>query len=419
MSVHLTADDVAAVTFEPTQFRFGYEPVEVDAFLRRVEEALRTGEDLRPLLDEVGFTITRFRLGYDKGEVDEFLEGLRGGLEPAATRPSSHRAEPAPGVIPHHVRTAPPATEASVRSALSPQVQPAPADAPEPEVAARVAASGEPAPAPVSEAAAPPATDPAAGVASGSDGTVPGATTGSGIAPTPASASASGAAAPSSGVAPSGGISSAPSGGVPVGWARTTPIYSFPETEAVPESAGPSSIAPPARPAEVVPAERPAPVSSGSMVAAAGAGVVGTAGGEGATPSPDGASSPVGSEAQDQDRAGGAASGAEDRPDSAVAPAPATLRFAMGRDARGDSEVATVGGMDADEVDAVQFHAARLRKPYDMTAVDEFVDSLSTALRSGTDPQGLLGQLPFPPATGSGYRRSEVDRFVGRITSDA
>jgi DivIVA domain-containing protein len=80
---HLQADDVRNVRFSSSKFREGYNLVEVDAFLDRVETQLRTGGSDRsiPLLTaqaviDQRFSATKFRAGYDQDEVDDFLDRI-------------------------------------------------------------------------------------------------------------------------------------------------------------------------------------------------------------------------------------------------------------------------------------------------------------------------------------------------------
>ena len=78
----LTAADVAAVRFQPTNFREGYDQAQVDAFLDRVQTALRERAAGRPAgltaadVANVAFQSSRLRAGYDQGEVDVFLDRI-------------------------------------------------------------------------------------------------------------------------------------------------------------------------------------------------------------------------------------------------------------------------------------------------------------------------------------------------------
>lgn len=80
----VTADEIERTSFEATRFREGYDPAEVDAFLRRVVDDLRRppghqGLTARDVVD-VRFHATKFREGYDQDEVDELLERVHAEL---------------------------------------------------------------------------------------------------------------------------------------------------------------------------------------------------------------------------------------------------------------------------------------------------------------------------------------------------
>ena len=66
------------VRFTPTRFRAGYDMAEVDVFLDRCEQALKTGDgsvNAESVLD-MRFTPTRFREAYEMAEVDAFLDDV-------------------------------------------------------------------------------------------------------------------------------------------------------------------------------------------------------------------------------------------------------------------------------------------------------------------------------------------------------
>jgi len=85
-SGRLTLEDVHNVAFsKPSRGKRGYHEGEVDAFLDRVEAALRdpTGRTLTPeQVRNVAFSKPpRGKLGYNEGEVDEFLELVKAALQ--------------------------------------------------------------------------------------------------------------------------------------------------------------------------------------------------------------------------------------------------------------------------------------------------------------------------------------------------
>jgi len=80
----MRSDDVLNEQFRATKYTVGYDQREVDRFLDRVIETLRTYEEgatpEHPLTAEhvqaVQFAPTRYREGYDPEDVDVFLDRL-------------------------------------------------------------------------------------------------------------------------------------------------------------------------------------------------------------------------------------------------------------------------------------------------------------------------------------------------------
>lgn len=89
----MRSDDIIRQRFQTTRFTRGYEPSEVDSFLERAVEALRSHEGGlataqqafdASAVEEARFSETMMRQGYDQSEVDAFLDRLAEALRARA-----------------------------------------------------------------------------------------------------------------------------------------------------------------------------------------------------------------------------------------------------------------------------------------------------------------------------------------------
>lgn len=81
----MRSEEVLKEQFRGTKYDMGYDQQEVDTFIERAVNTLRTYEEgqspQEPLVtaqkvDAVRFTATKFRDGYDQQDVDNFLDKL-------------------------------------------------------------------------------------------------------------------------------------------------------------------------------------------------------------------------------------------------------------------------------------------------------------------------------------------------------
>lgn len=85
------AEAIQAKRFSATRFREGYDVDDVDDFLDRAVQAVRRGDDLTSVVDDVRFRTVKFSEGYDMQEVDDFLDELK--LVQRATPPGTPPGE--------------------------------------------------------------------------------------------------------------------------------------------------------------------------------------------------------------------------------------------------------------------------------------------------------------------------------------
>lgn len=87
----VTADQVEGTTLTQTTFREGYDPEEVDAFLRECVANIRWLEGGPEPVTRITpeqilhkrFSQTKFRAGYDQSEVDDLLDRVTATLKAA------------------------------------------------------------------------------------------------------------------------------------------------------------------------------------------------------------------------------------------------------------------------------------------------------------------------------------------------